>query len=270
MLRPAVVAGRFYPAEESRLKGYLKGLARPSHPVAGALGVLAPHAGYIYSGRAAGETLGAVTIPGTVVLLGPNHTGRGTPASVMSSGAWRTPLGDVPVDAALAEALKKACPHLAEDHTAHDQEHSLEVMLPFLQYANPGVSIVPIAFMLRSAKVIEEIGRCLGRAIKEYGREVLIVASSDMTHYESAEEAREKDMAALGRVLALDPAGLLATVFGNGITMCGVVPAAVMLWATRELGANHARLTVYTNSGEASGDLSSVVGYAGVIVTREG
>lgn len=269
MLRPAVVAGRFYPAEESRLRGYLKGLSRPVHPMA-ALGVLAPHAGYIYSGRAAGETLGAVRIPDTVLLLGPNHTGRGTPASIMGSGAWRTPLGDVAIDAALAGALKAACPQLVEDHTAHDQEHSLEVMLPFLQYANPAVTIVPIAFMLRSAKTIEEVGRCVGRTLKEYGREVLIVASSDMTHYESAEEAREKDMAALERIVALDPAGLLATVFGNGITMCGVVPAAVMLWATRELGANRARLTVYTNSGEVSGDTSSVVGYAGVVVTHEG
>lgn len=268
MVRFPAVAGRFYPGDVESLLRFLGSIPRPAERAEGAVGVMAPHAGYVYSGKAAGLTIFSVEVPDVVLLLGPNHTGRGTGASIMSRGAWRTPLGDVPVDPALADALKAASPLLMEDASAHEYEHSLEVMLPFLQFANRSVSIVPVAFMLRRAEAVAEVGRAIGGVLRDFPKRVLMVASSDMSHYEEASRAREKDMAALDRVAALDPAGLLEVVARKGITMCGVVPAAVMLYAARELGATSAKVAVYTNSGEASGDFSSVVGYAGVVVAK--
>lgn len=265
-IRQPAVAGRFYPGNASALSRWLAGAAAPPPSPKRALGVVAPHAGYVYSGAAAGKVISGVEITQTVLLLGPNHTGLGAKAAIMSEGAWATPLGAVEIDSPFATALKAGCPTLVEDASAHAHEHSLEVMLPFLQYLRPGVKIVPIAFMLRSLGEIEQTGASIGRVLRSWPERVLMLASSDMTHYEPAEVARKKDSLAIERVVALDPEGLLRTVGGHGISMCGVVPTAVMLYAARELGASEAENPVYTNSGEASGDYGSVVGYAGMVV----
>ncbi len=265
MTRDPVVSGRFYPGSAERLSEFIHSVSRPRP--APALGVMVPHAGYVYSGATAARGFDAVEITPTVLLLGPNHTGYGTAASIMSSGSWRTPLGASVIDTGLAEALKLACPLLKEDASAHKQEHSLEVLLPFLQTRRPDVKIVPIAFMLRSTDAIMQVGRELGEALSAWPERVLIVASSDMSHYEPAKAAREKDALALESMVQLDGKGLLNTVAHHHISMCGVIPAAIMLEAAKALGADHAVELAYTNSGEATGDYSSVVGYATVTVS---
>ncbi len=264
MIRTPVVAGRFYPGDERSLAELVdSSLVSTPSP---AIGVMSPHAGYVYSGGVAGKALSAATVTGTVLLLGPNHTGRGTEASIMSFGVWSTPLGESSIDAELAAGLTERCPHLHEDSTAHAFEHSLEVQLPFLQRMRPGVMIVPIAFMMRSLERMREVGTAIGQVLKGWREPVLMVASSDMTHYEPSEVAAGKDRLAIERILALDPEGLFNTVAAHGISMCGVIPATVMLFAALELGAQSAEEVEYSNSGDVSGDYSSVVGYAGVVV----
>ncbi|MBI5016518.1 MAG: AmmeMemoRadiSam system protein B [Deltaproteobacteria bacterium] len=266
MTRRPAVAGQFYPGTAERLAAFLRE-AVPHEPApVRALGVVAPHAGYIYSGGVAGKVFGRVLVPDTVVLLGPNHTGLGTPASILSRGTWLTPLGPVPVAEALADALKAACPLLEEDALAHAHEHSLEVELPFLQHRNPSVQIVPIAFLLRGADDIEEVGEAIGGVLAGWPEPVLLVASSDMTHYEPHAVAQRKDAEAIERVLALDPRGLLETTRSRRISMCGVIPTAVLLTAARRLGATRGELVAYATSGETSGDYERVVGYAGMLV----
>lgn len=266
MTRKPAVAGQFYPGSPERLRAFLREAVRlPAEPVR-AVGIVVPHAGYVYSGKVAGEVFARVSVPEAVILLGPNHTGVGTPASVAAQGAWVTPLGPVPIHEELAAALLAACPILEPDTLAHAREHSLEVELPFLQHRNPEVRIVPIAFMLRNFDAIDAVGRAIARVLASWPEPVLLVASSDMSHYEPQETARSKDEKAIEKVLALDPRGLLDTTARHRITMCGVVPAAVLLIAALELGATKAELVAYATSGDASGDYDQVVGYAGLVV----
>jgi AmmeMemoRadiSam system protein B len=227
---------------------------------------MAPHAGYIYSGAIAGETFAQVRIPPRVIVIGPNHRGVGHPAAVFPSGSWTTPLGEAAIDADLAQRLLSECPGLLADTAAHRFEHSLEVQVPFLQYLNPDVAIVPICLAHLPLTNLLSMGKALGEALARSGEDVLLVASSDMTHYESAEVARRQDRLALDRVLALDPEGLYRTVSEKRISMCGFMPTALMLAAAVEMGAATASLVRYGNSGDVTGDPSEVVGYAGVIV----
>lgn len=267
MIRQPVVAGQFYPGRREPLLAFLEDAAAPVPTPVTAVGAVVPHAGYVYSGRVAGAVFARVVVPGAVVLLGPNHTGLGTRASILSRGGWATPLGTAAIHGELADALRAACPLLREDGDAHAQEHSLEVQVPFVQYRNPGARIVPIAFLLRDPDQIDEVGAALASVVARWPEPVLLVASSDMTHYEPDRVAREKDRRAIERVLALDPRGLLDTVARHTITMCGVVPTAVLLAAAGRLGATRGELVQYATSGDASGDTSRVVGYAGMVIT---
>ena len=266
MLRSPAVAGYFYPesAQELRatLKGYLDSAAKP----APALLAVCPHAGYVYSGAVAGVVLGGVEIPQRVILAGPNHRGLGADAALMSQGAWETPLGQVGLDAELGDLLLRHCPMIREDETAHLHEHSLEVQVPFLQTLQPDLKLSPLCLSAMSLDECLAMGRCIASAIKELGEPVLMVASTDMSHYEPARQAEQKDMAAIGHILDLDPAGLYEIVARQDISMCGVLPTAVLLQAAKDLGAQGAELVKYTNSGEASGNFNEVVGYAGLIV----
>ncbi len=266
MIRRPAVAGQFYPGDPEKLRAFLEETVRPGPEPAAAVGVVSPHAGYVYSGRVAGAVFSRVWVPDAVILLGPNHTGLGTEASIVSRGAWATPLGPVSIHGELAEALRAESALFEEDALAHAHEHSLEVQLPFLQHRNPRVTIVPVAFMLRDLASVEEAGEAVASVLARWPDPVLLVASSDMTHYEPDDRAREKDARAIGRVLALDPEGLLDTTKRFGITMCGVVPTAVLLVAARRLGATGGELVTYATSGEVSGDLGSVVGYAGMVI----
>jgi hypothetical protein len=264
--RQAAVAGQFYPGTRDQLEQTLGSLIQQA-PVKPALGIMVPHAGYVYSGAIAGEVYGAVEMPDLFVILGPNHTGLGPQASIMDAGIWRMPQGDAYIDMALAKAIMSHTGLLEADETAHSYEHSIEVQIPFLQYLKQEVYFVPISIMLRDLASCREIGRAIAAAAKDDHRRVLVVASSDMSHYETQEAARRKDEIALGRVLSLDPDGLLQTVSENRISMCGAAPVSIMLSACLELGATKCELVRYATSGDVSGDYSQVVGYAGAVVS---
>jgi MEMO1 family protein len=266
MIRQPAVAGKFYTDDPEQLRQELATLIPPGEG-ARVLGLVAPHAGYIYSGKVAGLAYGAVRVPDTVLLLGPNHTGSGAPAALAPAGEWLTPLGPVPVNSRLSKLILKHAPVVREDSSAHHFEHSIEVQLPFLQVRNPRVSIAALCLSLSDFDSISALGAGLARAVAEYGDEVLIVASSDMNHYESARVAKEKDDLALAELARLDPEALLQVCRVSRVTMCGVVPAAVMLVAAKLLGATTSRLIRYTTSGEVNGDLDRVVAYAAVTVS---
>ncbi len=264
MNREPAVAGRFYTDDPATLTRQVDRFLAAGGARAPARAVLAPHAGYVYSGAVAGAVYARVEVPARVLVLGPNHTGLGKAAALWPGGAWRLPWGDVPIDGELTAAL--AASRLVEgDPDAHLLEHSLEVQVPFLARARPGVAIAALCLGPLSYEQCEELGEDVARAVAASG--ALLVASSDMSHYVPAVTAREKDHLAIARILALDPKGLYEVVRRERITMCGIVPATVMLVAAKALGATRAELVRYANSGDVNGDTRQVVGYAGVIVT---
>ncbi len=267
MVRQPAVAGQFYTGDATALREELKRYVVSDGKKERVLGIIAPHAGYIYSGAIAGQVYGAVHVPRCVLVLGPNHHGIGEPTALYPDGEWLTPLGLVSVNTRLAEALKRHAPFVREDTTAHHYEHSLEVQVPFLQFVRPDVTIVPLCLGFSDYASCADLGNGIAAAIGEFGEEVLIVASSDMTHYESAAAARTKDEEALKEVLALNPQGLLRVCRDRGITMCGVIPATVMLTAVLKLGAKEAKVVSYGTSGDVTGDNRQVVAYAAVTVS---
>jgi MEMO1 family protein len=274
-VRPPAVAGRFYPDRADELLRQVREYTfspadSATHPRLRAIGCVAPHAGYMYSGSVAGAVYSRLEIPERCIVLCPNHTGKGRPLAVMTSTAWQTPLGEIAADTDIAARLLQRFPALVEDSAAHRSEHAIEVQLPFLQTAQPGLRIVPIAIGTRDLESLLGLGEALAHVVatlQEDGKEkILIIASSDMNHYESDAITRVKDQKAIDRVLALDARGLWQVVKDENISMCGFGPATVMLTAAKRLGATRARLTKYATSGEVSGDYQSVVGYAGIIV----
>ncbi len=265
MTRQAVVADQFYPGNPAVLRQTLNTLIPAVQEKEVAFAVVSPHAGYVYSGAVAGETFARVQIPETVVILGPNHHGRGE-ALALGVSDWSMPLGKVPIERTLADAVLRRSRVIVGDDTAHLYEHSLEVQVPFLQYLQENLKIVPIVVSHVSYSVCQEAAMDLAAAIREFTAPVLIVASTDMTHYESRRSASSKDRLALERILAMDPEGLYETVVGNRISMCGIMPTTIALLAAMELGAREAELVRYTDSGAVSGDTNQVVGYAGLII----
>jgi AmmeMemoRadiSam system protein B len=258
------VSGQFYPGSASALSRELLALTREAESPEPVIGVVAPHAGYVYSGAVAGEVFSSIRVPGRSVIFCPNHTGLGPDASIMSRGSWRMPWGDVPVDEELAARLQTACPLLREDSSAHLREHAVEVQLPFLHRFRPNLRFVPVALGLLSLEECREIGEGVACAIAADSERPLLVASSDMSHYETDAVARKKDRMAIDRMLALDPEGLYRTVRTERISMCGVLAATVVLFAARRLGATSARLIRYATSGDVSREFDQVVGYAGL------
>lgn len=269
-IRPAAVAGRFYPGDAGTLERQVSALldaGRAAGPSIGpVIAVVAPHAGYIYSGGVAGCVFASIDVPDRVIVLGPNHTGMGPRISVVAAGRFALPGSDVPIDAELAAAVLGEVPGAASDREAHRHEHSIEVELPFLRARNPKVRIVPMVLGgLREAEAIA-LGDGLHRAIARVGGGVLVVASSDMSHYLPDAEARQVDQVALEPLLALDAGRLYRTVRERDISMCGFIPATAVLAYAEQAGATVPSLVAYATSADASGDLSRVVGYAGVIV----
>jgi AmmeMemoRadiSam system protein B len=257
----------FYEKRPERLEQDVRTyLAAPGAGPRPAFGAIVPHAGYVYSGPVAGAVYALLRIPGTVVILCPNHTGRGAPAALDPSEAWRTPLGDVPVNRRLAKRLLTLAPSLTEDAEAHRREHSLEVQLPFLQVLRPDVQLVAICLGEPRLALCREVGDALHRLRIEEAEPPLLLASSDMNHYESRAIGRRKDDLALARVQGVDPDGLFRTVLTESISMCGFLPATSLLFAARAAGATTVRIVARRDSGDETGDTSSVVGYAGVIV----
>lgn len=266
MIREPAVANQFYPGRDRDLKADLSTRIKEVEKKEKVLALISPHAGYVYSGDVAGAVYSIAQIPKNVVVMGPNHHGLGAPFSVMTRGTWRMPSGDIPINEKLSQLMVEESRWLRADDQAHINEHSVEVQLPFIQYVQPTLELVPVVLSTADYQTCQEIGSAIARAIRRYEEPVVIIASTDMTHYESQENAKKKDQLAMERILAMDPDGLLDTVFRNNISMCGVIPTTVTLVAAEELGATKARQIAYATSGDVSGDYSYVVGYAGFII----
>jgi len=274
-VRAPAVSGRFYPSDPVELRATVATLladARKAVRPSGrpAVGVIAPHAGYIYSGPTAARVFADVTLPALVIILAPNHTGISAAeggVSLWEAGAFRTPLGDVPIAAEMAEALLEVSRGVVGvDHDAHRAEHAVEVELPFLQLLRADVRIVPLVLAWDAWDAARLLGEMLARLVQAAGEPVLLLASSDMNHYEPAGLTEQKDAQALDAIRALDGAELLARCRRDRISMCGRGPAATVIAAARALGAERAEVVDYRHSGWVSGDNARVVGYAGVVI----
>lgn len=265
--RKPAVSGQFYPGTKSALEKQLELLIpKITAEKINAFGAVVPHAGYIYSGGVAGLVYASISPKKTYIILGPNHTGIGQAFSIMDLGAWLTPLGKAEINQGLAQEIIKSCPQVEIDTSAHSFEHSLEVQLPFLQYIVNNFDFVPIVLSQASLSQYQNFGKALSEVIKNYKHDVVILASSDMTHYEPHEEAKRKDKMAIDAILNLDVDELAQKIARYDITMCGWAPVIVMITACKAQGATKAKLIKYQTSGDTSGDYSSVVGYAGIAI----
>lgn len=266
MRRSPAVAGQFYYGTASKLtqqvENYIDRNARKEKAVA----IVAPHAGLIYSGPVAGAVYSSIDFPETFILIGPNHTGLGAQISLMESGEWEIPTGVFRIDEKISYKISMNVPIVKKDAQAHMFEHSLEVQLPFIAYFSKEVKIVPIAILSASIEDCRVLGDGIAKAVKDTGYSVVIVASSDMSHYVTDDVARQKDKKAIDKILSFDPEGLYEIVKKERISMCGYLPATTALFAAKALGAQSARLVRYTTSAEVSGDYDHVVGYAGIIL----
>jgi MEMO1 family protein len=265
-IREAAVAGQFYPGRADELRKAVELFAHKSGSMLDAKAVLVPHAGYIYSGHVAGKVFSSVRLPKRFIILGPNHSGRGVALALAPAGAWRNPLGTAAIDGEMNRSLMSAFPKLQEDPSAHRSEHCLEVQIPFLQVLQPDFSFSAICVRTIEYSDLETLGHAMAQAIRSGQLPTLLVASSDMTHYENADTAARQDQLAIDKILALDPAGLYRVVMENDITMCGFAPTVAVLVACADLGAASGHLIQYTNSGKASGDYDRVVAYAGMVI----
>jgi AmmeMemoRadiSam system protein B len=278
-MRPPAVAGEFYEGSREGLirqiewcythrigPGEVPSLQRGGRRI---IGLVSPHAGYMYSGPVAAHGFAALAQdgkPDRIIILGPNHHGIGSGVSLMSAGRWITPLGEVEVDGGLAKEILENSEIIDDEEEAHRFEHSIEVQLPFLQHLLGEFKFVPVCMMLQDIKTSLEVGEALASACR--GKDVLIVASTDFTHYEPQESAERKDRIAIEKIVALDPKGLVETVEERGISMCGYGPVAAMLEACKRLGARTAKLLKYATSGDTSGYRAEVVGYASLAVYK--
>jgi len=266
MLRLPAVAGRFYPSNPAELTALIHKYAKANSQAAPVrvTACLVPHAGYVFSGHVAGTVFARIALPKRILILGVRHYPRGEPAAILSSGAWRTPLGDAPIDESLATALRKACPLLCEDSVAHSAEHSLEVQLPFLQVLAPGFTFVPLALGTVRFESLVSVGEAIARVFSTLKEDVLLLTTSDLNHYEDDATTRIKDRKAIDQLLARDPRALYDTCHNENISMCGLGPAVAMLTALNVLGVKKSDLVKYATSADVSGDRDAVVGYAGI------
>ncbi len=268
--RPPAVAGAFYEARPESLKAQVRACFDANEQPAAKerfIGAVVPHAGLMYSGHVAAALYASVELPKRFVILCPNHTGLGHFAAINREGSWRTPLGDVAIDTALADALMKKSALLREDAMAHAREHSLEVQLPFLQQLLGTFTFVPICLGAPRYAMCEEIGTALAEVIGMQGDSVGIIASSDLNHYEDQKTTLRKDQLAIDPVLARNPKELWRVVDELDVSMCGFIPTTAMLIAANDLGASKARLVKHATSGDINGDYSHVVGYAAIVIS---
>lgn len=266
-VRQPSVAGQFYSDARGSLEKELSGLVDKNASKTDCLGAVSPHAGYMYSGAVAGKVLSRIKFKESFIILGPNHTGTGEPFAIMSEGSWQMPGGPVRIDSVLAKCILENSGFIKEDASAHRHEHSIEVQLPFLQYLKKDIKFVPVIISYADLDTYRKIGAELAASIRKYAKEVVLIASSDMTHYEDHESAMAKDRKAIDAIIKLDEAGLMDEIRKWNISMCGFAPTVIMLSCLKELGAKQAELVDYKTSGEISGDYSSVVGYAGILIS---
>jgi AmmeMemoRadiSam system protein B len=266
--RPPAVAGSFYEADPRRLRAQVEEcLAQNQFPATkeSFVGGVVPHAGLMYSGHVAAAFYGAVRIPRRLILLGPNHTGLGADVAINLEGSWRTPLGSVLIDSELAQELARESHLFQEDQLAHAREHSLEVQLPFLQLVAKEFTIVPVCIRRPRFEVCEEVGQAVARVVGKH-RDVGVLSSTDLNHYENQTVTLQKDQKAIDAMLSLEPRRLWDTVRDHGISMCGILPTTATLVATKQLGAASASLLKHATSGDINGDYNAVVGYASALI----
>jgi AmmeMemoRadiSam system protein B len=276
-IRRPTQAGAFYEGDAEALRAqirncFLHRLGPGKLPkvrdgkLSSVVGLVCPHAGYMYSGPVAANAyyeLAADGKPETVIVLGPNHTGYGSGLAVMNEGFWRTPLGDVEINGEAADDLVRKARIVDVDETAHRFEHSIEVQLPFLQYLyGDSFRLVPVCFQMQDLDSAVEVGRALVEVMD--GRNAVLVASSDMTHYEPQKTAARKDLDALRAVEALEVNRFYSILQAENVTACGYGPIAAVMTAAKGLMVESAKLLRYQTSGDITGDQSNVVGYAAV------
>jgi AmmeMemoRadiSam system protein B len=266
MMRRPAVSGQFYYSNAARLKKQVEQHIIEDAPKERVIGIVSPHAGLMYSGHVAGAVYSSIKFPDTFILIGPNHTGLGSDVSIMSSGQWEIPTGVFAIDEKLGKTIIEKTPYVSDDIQAHMFEHSLEVQLPFISYFSDSVKIVPVTVITASLQMCKDIGEGIASAVKEIGYDVVIAASSDMSHYVHDSTARKLDSMVIQELLGLNPEGLYNIVKKERISMCGYMPVTVMLYAAKALGAKEAALVKYATSGDISGDYEQVVGYAGIII----
>uniref|UniRef100_A0A7C3RM90 MEMO1 family protein ENW00_04645 n=1 Tax=Dictyoglomus thermophilum TaxID=14 RepID=A0A7C3RM90_DICTH len=263
------VAGYFYPADERELISLISKFIIKTDEKISAIGCVVPHAGYIYSGKVAGKVYSSIKIPNNVIILGPNHNGLGAPASIYKEGKWLTPLGKVDINNDLSEKILKHSKYLIEDLYAHRYEHSIEVQIPFLQFLNPNISIVPITIVDYRTPILYDLAIAIYKAILETNDPILVIASSDFSHYEPLTIAKEKDFYAIEAILNLDEEEFMNRVREEDISICGSGPIFVTITVSKYLGASKGVLIDYSTSGDITKDYSEVVGYAGIVFLKE-
>jgi AmmeMemoRadiSam system protein B len=276
-IRPPAFAGSWYAGTANRLRNQIEELfthrlgpgSLPSVVKDGprsVIGLVCPHAGYMYSGPVAAHgyyQLAKDGKPDVIVIFSPNHTGRGSALAVMNEGVWRTPLGDVEIDTETADKILQESQIIDVDEVAHAYEHSIELQLPFLQYLyGSGFKFVPLCFMMQDLESSREVGKATAKALS--GKNALVIASTDMTHYEPQERAEKKDRMALEAAIKLDEDQYYSIIESQAVSSCGYGPTIAAITATKELGAKKAKLLCYRTSGDVTGDYSGVVGYASI------
>lgn len=268
-LREPVVAGTFYPSTKKALLEQIGALSGAEKKAWDAIGVVSPHAGYVYSGGVAASVYGSIKPSDTYVILGPNHTGLGQAFGISTADAWKTPIDNATVDKELAGSIISFSDLISYDDHCHDGEHSIEVQLPFIQSIQKHFKFVPLVVSTSDLDECRQVASAIAQSIIGLDKHpsVTIVASSDMTHYEPQKDAQKKDAVAIKAMLDLDEERLFKEVRELDISMCGLAPCAIMIAASKQLGATKARLVRYATSGESSGDYASVVGYAGIVVS---
>jgi hypothetical protein len=266
MERKAVFAGRFYPLSASaiaeQIDSFINNKALKKEHLA--KGLVLPHAGYIYSGQVAAETIASFNLNDTLIIIGPNHTGMGAEFAVSEADNWKTPFGDVEVNQDLASLLIENSNYLSFSEEAHTIEHSVEIQLPLLQYIKKDFNIVPICVSSDKTTAYEDIGKTIANTAKDNNIDVSIIASTDLTHYEPYESAKKKDKKAIDAILDIDMTRLLKEIKINNISMCGYAPVSIMIKALNAQGVLYSKLINYQTSADATGDYSQVVGYAGI------
>ncbi len=265
-LRKAVFAGQFYPADADDLRSMIQSFDAKPERREKARGIMVPHAGYVYSGLVAGAVYSAVEVPERVIILSTKHRMQGLDLGLWESGRWATPLGEAEIDVELSRRLMKYCPSVEFDDTAHIQEHSGEVQVPFVQYCNPAAKICCMVVRSEKLKDLQEIGRGIAKAVGAVEGEVLVVASTDMSHYVAQETAEKNDRMLIDSILALDEEKMFHDVQRYSISMCGYAPTIAMMVACKEMGSTGGTLVKYATSGDVTGEKAEVVGYAGVVI----
>lgn len=277
MIRKPAVAGIFYKLNPDSLKKQIEWcfkhkLGPGKIPEIGdkrqIKGVMAPHAGYAYSGPVAAHSYSRIVedgFPDTFVIIAPNHTGLGSSVSTMIQGEWETPLGNVEIDEQFAEKLVKNTLIIDVDESAHVQEHSLEVHLPFLQYFSKDFKIVPVSMWMHDMETSTEIGKSIKETAEALERDVVVLASSDMTHYKPQSIAKRDDAQVIEAIKIMDEKLMIKRIMDLNVTMCGYGPVTAAIIASKELGAQNAEILKYATSGDITGDMSAVVGYASAV-----